>query len=196
MKELAIIRHAKKDGENIAKTEIENIQLYGIAGLDELLVESKPLVLHQGSALLRTEQTIRAFEEHLDCFHNWRFEKYIPSDERLGSDKLFDKFLRNPEIKIVAEESSWYQAFDEFNPAFITEVQTNLVEAIKEAFAKAEENDLIIVVSHTPMIEWLAFYFDEKGKIPRNLQLKELTGFLFTEEDGKITVAEPIGFEL
>ncbi len=197
MKTLVIIRHGRKDGEKIAKDQIAEIETIGIPGLNKLVGKNLGGVIFQlGSAFERTGQTVRAFEAHLDSLEgDYGFAGYLSADARLGSDKIFKEFGENPEIVKEAEKTTWFNAFRKYNPKFIEKIQINMLDAITDMFSRVDDNSLIISAGHTPMIEWLVLGIDENDhKISCKIQLKELTGFIITEDKGRIQVTGTIGF--
>ena len=81
----------------------------------------------------------------------------------------------------------------DLRPELQADIQGDLKAATRNLFLEMNENELLISVGHTPMIELTAFAFDPDGKIDRDLGLKELSGFLLQEKDGEITVVKQIG---
>lgn len=191
MKTLAIILHGQKGKDQLA--EIESI---GIASLNDLVKNHPGLVIfHLGTALEETGRTIRAYERHLDVSNTIRsFGGYLPADSRLGNNKIFKEFNEDPEIVKEAARTTWFNAFRRHNPRFIEKIQINMLDAIIDIFSKADDGSLIISSGHTPMIEWLALGIDQENKISCRTKLKELTGFIFTEDKGRIHVAGTSGF--
>lgn len=195
MKTLAIILHGKKDGENVDKRQIIEIVKNGIPGLNELVMDHNgPILFHFGSKFECTKQTVKAFEEHLDADINYDFGGYLFPDQKLGNPEMFTHFLSDTKIKAAAEKTNWYDAFRVNDPQFLKETQKGLLEAVEQAFISSPEDSLIISACHTPMIEWLVLKLSPKNKISRGTQLKELTGFVITQEFGKITVSGTVGF--
>lgn len=197
MKTLVIIRHGRKDkdGTLVDKDQLAEIESIGIAGLNDLVKSHKGLVIfHLGTALERTGQTIRAYERHLDTSDAINsFGGYLPADARLGSNKIFKEFSEDHKIVEEAEETTWFNAFKRYNPKFIEKVQINMLDAIIDIFSRVDDGSLIISAGHTPMIEWLALGIDQENKISCKTKLKELTGFVFTEDKGRIHVMGTIG---
>lgn len=195
-----MLRHGRKDGENIAQNALDEIVKNGIPMVNDLCIGQK-IRIHEGTEYDRTRQTIKAYEVFLvgiqendgvDC----EIVGYIPADPRLGNKALFDEFTANPEVLADATARNWYRAFEDYNPMFITRVQLDALAALREIFAHANDGDLILSIGHTPMIEWLAFACDPYENISRDIKLAELTGFIFTEELGKITVTGFIETEI
>lgn len=195
-----MVRHARKDGENIAQDALDEIVKNGIPAINDLVIGQK-IRIHEGTEYDRTRQTIRAYEvflvgikEHdgVDC----EIIDYIPADPRLGNKALFDEWIANRDVTADATARNWYRAYEDYNPLFITRVQLGALAALRDIFAQANEDDLIISVGHTPMIEWLGFACDPYENISRDLKLAELTGFIFTEEFGQITVTGFIEAEI
>ncbi|MFA6194840.1 MAG: hypothetical protein WC719_03815 [Patescibacteria group bacterium] len=199
MKTLVIIRHGRKDedGTLVDKDQLAEIENIGIAGLNDLVKKHQGLVIfHLGTAIERTGQTIKAYERHLDISNAINsFGGYLPADARLGSNKIFKEFSENPEIVKEAERTTWFNAFRRYNPKFIEKIQINMLDAITDIFSRVDDGSLVISAGHTPMIEWLALGIDENDhKISCKIKLKELTGFIFTEDKGRIQVTRTIGF--
>jgi len=194
MKDIIMLRHGRKDGELIAEDQITDIVNNGIPAINDL-VRGRSVVIHYGSSFVRTKQTIQAFEKYADkenLFQKTGF--YIRGDSRFGNPGLFADMTAKTDV--VAQKTTWYQAFMAYNPRFITKVQLDLMAALRKFFSLMEAGQVGITIGHTPMIEWLAFAIAPERAIPRNTKLDELTGFIFTEEDdGRISVqakVEPI----
>ncbi len=199
-KNLIYVRHGKKDGENIAQDAIDSIVKNGIPMVNDLCTGQR-IRIHLGTEYDRTRQTVKAYEVFLvgiqendgvDC----EIVGYIPADQRLGNKALFDEWTANPDVTADATTRNWYRAFEDYNPMFITRVQLGALAALRNIFSQAEDGELIISVGHTPMIEWLGFACDPYENISRDLKLAELTGFIFTEEFGEITVTGFIEAEI
>jgi len=191
-----MIRHGKKDGENIAEAQLAEIVKNGILAVNPL-VFGKKVRLHEGTEYDRTRQIINAYSQYLTNNGNCEIVGRIPRDTSLGNKKLFDEWMANPEVVADAEKRSWYQAFEDYSPMFIGRVQYQALCALRDLFSQIEENEIIISVGHTPMIEWLAIIVDELNKsekIGRDIKLAELTGFAFTKENGRIAIAAQIGW--
>ena len=198
MKTLVIICHGRKDknGTLIDKDQLAEIESIGISGLNDLVKKHEGLIVfHLGTYLERTGQTIRAYERHLDMSNAINsFGGYLNADARLGSNKIFKEFNEDPKIVEEAERTTWFNAFRKHNPRFIEKVQINMLDAITDIFSRVEDESLVISSGHTPMIEWLALGVDQENKISCKTRLKELTGFIFTEDKGRIRVAGTTGF--
>lgn len=195
MKYLIAIRHGRKDGDLIAAEQIAEIKKEGIPGLNELIAK-KRVILHLGSALKRTRQTIKAFEAFIDENDLCHCRAYITPDPNFGNSKMFTEFISNKELEAEAKQTNWYQTFQKHNPEFIKKTQDNMLLSLKSVFNNAFDDEIIIMVGHTPLVEWLAYAIDEKNYLPRDIKLAELTGFAFKEHDGKISLAGAIGFEI
>ncbi len=196
-KNLIMLRHGRKDGENIAQDALKDIIKNGIPAINDLVVGQR-IIIHDGTEYDRTRQTINAYVEFLkgNSSINCQIIGNIYRDIRLGNKALFDEFTANPEVLADATARNWYRAFEDYNPMFITRVQLDALAALRNIFAYANDGDLILSVGHTPMIEWLAFACDPYENISRDIKLAELTGFIFTEELGKITVTGFIEAEI
>ncbi len=195
MKHLIVIRHGRKDGDFIAADQIAEIKRDGIPGVNELIAK-KMVILHLGSALKRTRQTIKAFEHFIDENGLCRCRAYMTPDPRFGSSAMFAKFSENKELEAEAKRSAWYQAFEKYDPEFIKKTQEDMISSLKPAFNTALDGEIIIMVGHTPLVEWLAYAIDTNKYLPRDIKLTELTGFIFTENKGEISFADTVGFEI
>ena len=189
-----MIRHGKKNGENIAVEELEQIRQAGIPGVNELLT-SAPIFIHEGTALLRTRQTVLALEEYLLKFP----EKYLiagrmMADANFGNSELFAEFFLDEKIIEEANRTNWFDAFCRCNPRFVRKIQERLIGALKETFYQMDDDQLVITVGHTPSIEWLGFALDSNKILPSDLQLKELTGMVITQNEKEIKISRTIGF--
>jgi hypothetical protein len=195
LKNFIYLRHGKKDGENIAKEALNAIVENGIPVVNDLVVNQK-IRIHDGTEYDRTRQTIDAYVEFLEgnAAINCQIIGNIYRDIRLGNKALFDEWTANPDVTADANARNWYRAYEDYNPLFITRVQLDALAAMRNIFAYADDGDLIISIGHTPMIEWLAFACDSYENISRDLKLAELTGFIFTEEAGQITITATLGF--
>ena len=118
----------------------------------------------------------------------------ILGNKRFGNAEMFAEFTAKAEIKAEAEKSNWYNAFRIYQPEFIERVQAGMLNALPQIFAQANDGEIIVMVGHTPMIEWLIYALDVTGNIPRNTKFRELTGFIITENKGKFIVTGNIGF--
>lgn len=194
MKHLIVIRHGRKEGELIAADQIAEIKKHGIPGLNELIAK-RMVILHLGSALKRTRQTIKAFEHFIDENNLCRCRAYITADPRFGSSEMFAEFSSNKDLEAEAKNTTWYQAFEKYDPEFIKKTQQDMISSLKSAFNTALDGEIIIMVSHTPLVEWLAYAIDINEYLPRDIKLAELTGFIFNENKGEISFADTIGFE-
>ncbi|QQG52215.1 MAG: hypothetical protein HY931_02615 [Candidatus Falkowbacteria bacterium] len=165
------------------------------------LCTGQKIRIHDGTEYDRTRQTVGAYVAFLngdahDKTINCEIVGHIPADPRLGNKALFDEWTANPDVVADATTRNWYRAFEDYSPLFITRVQLDALAALRNIFAQANDGELIISVGHTPMIEWLAFACDQYEVISRDIKLAELTGFIFTEEFGQITVTGFIKAEI
>lgn len=195
MKHLVVIRHGRKDGDLIAADQIAEIKRHGIPGLNEIIAK-RMVILHLGSALKRTRQTIKAFEHFIDENGLCRCRAYITADPRFGSSEMFAEFSSNKDLEAEAKNTTWYQAFEKYDPEFIKKTQQDMISSLKSAFNTALDGEIIIMVSHTPLVEWLAYAIDTNEYLPRDIKLAELTGFIFNENRGEISFADTVGFEV
>ena len=193
MKTLVILRHAKKDGENIAASALAEIEANGIKGLNNF-VKGEKVSLHLGSGLDRTAQTVLAFGRYAERVNLYDFQGYISLDKRFGNDEMFKAFFLNPAVvKDFNDGKTWFEAFNAHDPAFLNKVQADLIKAVKNAFFQINPEETLVTICHTPLIEWLVFALDG-GRTDRNLRLNELSGFILVEDGGKIEVTGVIGF--
>jgi phosphohistidine phosphatase SixA len=195
MKHLIVIRHGRKDGELIAADQLAEIEVNGIPGLNEL-VAGKHIIIHYGSEYERTRQTIKAWEKYMDSSSLCHCRAYIVGDKNFGNAEMFAEFMADANIKAEAARSNWYNAFKLHQPAFIEHVQAGMLNALPQIFAQAFEGEIIVMVGHTPMIEWLIYAIDVTGYIRRDTQLKELTGFVINENQGYVGITDTVGFSL
>jgi hypothetical protein len=151
-------------------------------------------MLHMGSKLKRTRQTILAWKQYSDENNLCLVRGIHGYDSRFGSDEIFEQFTKDPNIVAAAKASNWWQACQHYNPGLIESTQSAMIEALHKAFEFAEEDMIVVMAGHTPMIEWLAYAFDPYETISRDTKLAELTGFIFTEDNGKIEVTGTVGF--
>jgi broad specificity phosphatase PhoE len=199
MKRLIYVRHGRKDGENIATEQLAEIQQNGIPGVNDL-VKGQNLVMHEGSLLNRTKQTLDAFAWYLNHNpeHGCLITRWLPADCRLGNETMFARFLENGEIAAEAKNTNWLHAFSQHDVGFLIETQAEMMKAIKEIFAATQDDRTIISVGHTPLIEWVTYAFDahdRPARFSRTIKLPELAGFVFTEDHGQISVTGTIGLQ-
>lgn len=195
LKTLAIICHGREENGLIAKSQFTEIVDYGIPGLNEIIAgHNGSTIIHLGSEYRKTEQTSKAFGKYLDTKTNYNFGGHMFYDLRFGSRDMFKRLTSNAKIVAEAEKTNWYKAFLNNDPKFIKRVQDGLLMATEEAFLSSTENSLTICACHTPLIEWLAYRLDPEKKISRDTKLKELSGFIITQEKEKISVTGTIGF--
>ena len=190
MKRFAFVRHGRKDGNMIAADQITEIENSGIPGLNELLPGNNRVILHLGSMLPRTAQTVRAFQKYMER-QGYETALMIEPDKRFATEELFAQFMAKTEVAEASKTEGWYNACLKFDKEFLRQVQTDLAEAIEEIFFRSQNGDLVIAIGHTPMIEFAALYYNPY--LGNRLVLKELTGFLFEKEAGKINVIQKIG---
>jgi phosphohistidine phosphatase SixA len=191
MKRIAIIRHGERFHDDISNKQLAAIRKHGIKGLSELVIGQKVYV-HLGSEMPRTAQTIHAFEEHAK--KSYSTVGYREEDSRFGSYHMFLKFFLHP---IIMQEKNhghtWLAAFEKENPSFLKKTQDDMVAATKELFNGMDDNTLMIMPGHSPLIEWLVFALDPEHKVSRDIHLSELTGFVIEQDiDGHIKVTKTI----
>jgi len=196
MKNIVIIRHGRKDGDMVAADQLREIEEKGITGLNEIVKNYQgPVIIHRGTGFDRTRQTIEAFERFLKASKSkYIFGGYLPANPSLGNQEMFNEFTANTAVANEAEKTNWFKAFCDYNPRFIIKIKRILIKEITNIFNQVPESSLTITINHTPLIEWLAFGLDVYREVPRDLKLKELTGFVLTQKDGQITIKETIGF--
>ena len=206
MKKILILRHARKNLATEGNVELINenvlreIKTNGIPSLNEY-IELRPdqqLIFHKGGTLTRTEQCINAYSDYLkNCSIPRLQSDWIESDSRFGNQNIIDYMIQS-DAHIINESkrSNWFNAFNKFDRKFLIKTQHDLVEAVKYNFLAVPDDSIIIQFGHSPLIEWLIYALDLKNKLGRDIKLKELTGFVLTQE-GKIEeVAATIGFQI
>jgi len=194
-KTIIIVRHERKDGEMIAANQIQKIIKNGIPAIDNNLPEGDLIIVHPGSALVRTQQTIEAWERNFISKYGesgiWMFDESLPResiaflpDTRFGSYEVFKKF--EPAKTAFQETNNWLTALQEVAPELLEELKNGLMEALEEIFEWMDDSETIVMAGHTPMIEILAQGIDPDADVS---PLAELEGFIFQQEDeGAITV--------
>ena len=175
-----VFRHGKKTPDNhITAQCIANITESGIVG-----VTPDVNILHMGSALVRTKETVEALKI-------WLLEKgakirgEIHADENLGSDELFNCFT--PEIRETMKTRGLtnYEAVKILMSELFDYWQKNLKKTFNGIFDLIEPSDFIVVPCHSPTVE-MAYnlYADEPDE---KIVINELEGiFLVQDEAGKI----------
>lgn len=191
MKRFAFVRHGRKDGAMIAADQIAAIEDFGIEGLNELLPGNRLIILHLGSMVPRTAQTIRAFQKYLEN-QGYETALLMPPDKRFGSKEIFAKFPEDAKSDVEAGKISWLNVLKTRKIVLLKEIEHDILEATQEIFTKIKNGDLVISVGHTPMIEIAALHFNPY--LGEGMSLKELTGFLFEEENGDIVPVQKIGW--
>lgn len=68
-----------------------------------------------------------------------------------------------------------------------------MIDSVVDIFDFSFDDQITVMAGHTPMIEWLAYVLDPLEKIPRDTKLAELTGFVISEDNGKIEVTGTVG---
>ncbi|MFA5154891.1 MAG: hypothetical protein WC453_00490 [Patescibacteria group bacterium] len=210
MKKIAFVRHGRKGGELIAADQLTEIKINGITGLNGLVFNQSenglPVSVCEGSGLERTAQTAQAY---LDYIYDKGIvaTQILPADPRFGNADLFKQMTGNAELMAEQKRSGWYNALKTVAPDLLTKIQKDQAEALERKFAEIEENEFLIIIGHTPMIELLAHSCkaeDVEPSIALNLRpdlaLKELQGILFVQDfdfvrnnDIKITPVALIG---
>lgn len=191
MKQIAIIRHGERFHDCVANKQLTAIRKHGIKGMNELVI-GKKVIVHLGSEMPRTAQTIHAFEEHAK--NTYTNVGYREEDCRFGNFNMFQNFFLHPIImKKKKGGHTWLAAFEKENPTFLKKTQDDMVQAIKELFSSVEDDTIILMPGHSPLIEWLVFALDPEHKVSRDIHLSELTGFVIEQDiDGHIKVTETI----
>lgn len=205
-KKMIILRHARKNlvtegnVELINKSVLQEIKTNGIPSLNKYieLHPDQQLVFHKGGTLKRTEQCINAFADYLKNCSNPRFPyDWIESDSRFGNQNIIDYMIQSDTCIInESKRSNWYTSFNKFDRSFLIKTQQDLAEAVKYNFLAVPEDSIIIQFGHSPLIEWLAYALDPQNKLGRDIKLKELTGFVITQEGEIEEVAATIGFQI
>jgi phosphohistidine phosphatase SixA len=190
-KTIIIVRHGRKDGEMIAADQIQEIVKNGIPAIDNNLPEESFIYVHPGSALIRTRQTIEAWQKHFIAKHGeegiWVLDEDLPfaPSYRFGNDVMFARF--GPLKTGFKETGNWLETLQKYAPDFLKEIKEGLMKAITEVFAWPEDGETVVMAGHTPMIEIMAQGIDPDADVS---PLAELEGFVFEqdEEGGPITV--------
>jgi hypothetical protein len=185
---IIVVRHGKKDGENIAADQIEQIINNGIPAIDQNLERGHIIIVHPGSKLIRTQQTIQALEDYWTSIgkqfmgHNDDMGFFLPED-RFGSEELFNRCM----IAKPAFKGNWMTALQETDLALLKEIQNDAQMALLDIFFKMENAETVVMAGHTPILEILAASIDPTVDTS---PLKELSGYLFrqAEECGPVTV--------
>jgi len=192
MKKVVIVRHGKKEGDLIAPDQLQEIRANGIKSLNHLLEPGQKIVLGLGSELERTKQTTEAFAIYMER-KGFIPTKTLPAEKNFGNAALFNQLTGNAELMALVKTDGWYSALKTLSPAILVEIQSSQYLTLQKIFDDVLDNDLVIIVGHTPMIELLAFYIGGAG-LDTKLVLKELQGVLFVQnEAGEICVSGTLG---
>ena len=191
MKRVAFIRHGKKSGELISPEQIQEIEKNGIPGLNEILDDKNNVSICLGSSLERTKQAAMAFNKYLES-KSYGPRPLIAADKRFGNAELFKLITSNQKLMDLQMKVGWIKSFEQVDPELLLNIQQSQFLALNNIFEEISEDEVAVVIGHTPMIELLAIFSDEG--VDENLSLKELQGVLFQQTDGcEITVAQMIG---
>jgi phosphohistidine phosphatase SixA len=189
-KTLIIARHGHKNGENIAADQIRTIIANGIPAIDNNLPENTQITVHPGSSLVRTSQTIEAWEKYFLATERKPEIFFIAEDmifepdPRFGSEVMFARF--GPLKESFKETGSWLETLKKEAPEFLEELREDMVAALDEILDWLDDSEAMVMAGHTPMIEILAQAIDPEADVS---PLAELEGFVFEQEgEGPITV--------
>ncbi len=193
MKKVTFIRHGRKDGELIAADQLTEIQNNGINGLNGFLQPGQEIVIGLGSELVRTQQTIEAFQAYMEK-NGFIPAQILAPEKRFGNAELFNKMVSNEALMAEVKISGWYSALCSLEPKLLESIQEDQFSALQAIFEVIKDNDVDITIGHTPMIELLAIYVDAKDSffrnksfgIPESLSLKELQGVEFSQDNDDI----------
>jgi hypothetical protein len=188
MKTVLMIRHGRKNGENIDPQALEDIRTHGIPGIAQINR------IHRGSDLIRTWETVSAYSEWLTekagtIDHGTR--PILPSDPRLGSDELFKEMLAAAPgfMEAVKAGMTQFAAIKQLAPREQFQQWSEAAQqALLDIFAQLDDSDVCLSSGHTPMIEMVANVC-LLWQLSESITLKELEGFRFEMgNDGMITV--------
>lgn len=190
-KTLIIVRHGRKDGEMIAADQISEIVANGIPAIDRHLPEGYAIAVHPGSAMVRTRQTIEAWEKSHDQKNPenmiwWDLDcKIFQPDLRFGSKEMFAKFGLLKES--FQQTGNWLTTLEKYAPDLLGAIRNGLMEALAEIMDFLDDGEAMVMAGHTPMIEIMAQAIDPSVDAS---PLAELEGFIFEQEedDDRITV--------
>ncbi len=183
-KTVIMVRHGRKDGKNIATQQIHEIEENGIPNLSDSIEEGSAVYLHPGSSLVRTRQTIKAWEKFAKrsgSFHPIK-APFMP-DPNFGSDEIFLEMMKH--YKHFKESGDMVQTLRSQNPEFLKSIQRGMLNSLSQIFRFLNKGEIMVMVSHSPMIEALASFIDPEIDTSA---LKELEGFIFNFENKKIEV--------
>lgn len=186
-KTVIIGRHGRKDkdGKKIAEEQIKEIEERGITLFNNNLEKWSPVYIHPGSAIIRTEQTIMAWEKYAEKSGEFHpiMSDFSP-DPTFGSDEIFAKML---EYKEHFESAGGpLRALQTYASGYLSGLQLDMSSSLADMFDFLFPGEAMLMVGHTPMVEALAVYIDPKIDAS---PLKELEGYIFTQgDDGLIQV--------
>ena len=96
---------------------------------------------------------------------------------------------KNEALMTEQKKSGWYNAMLSLTPDWLKEIQKAEYAALSAIFDAVLDDDLVIIVGHTPMIELLAHYLKPEDVEPNvgldlkpEFALKELQGILFVQD--------------
>lgn len=194
-RKIALISHLEEGGENDCCKKIQEIREHGIPGLNELIKEKNVVINWAGCSEI-TKKTMEAYYHHV-LFYCSEYKKVLGhtnGNPLLGNSDQFKTFAKLNAA--IGAEKKCYGAYLGITPSFVEKIQAEMSEGVLELCTgnRFSHDCLFIIVGHNLMIEWLAIAVDKEERIPLNLKLKELTGFVFEEKAGELKIAETIGF--
>lgn len=188
---LFFVRHGQKtdDGVHITEENLAGIRANGIPSLKEY--ESRINVIHLGTDLVRTQETVLAYAEYLSKTYGTE-PKFLEKTEKLGSELMWSEkmFVRDHpkyEAYFGSKDSfvkTWQaretpEVFQKWGSYFVTTLQA-------EIFDKLNDGDFAITINHTPTIEAINCSISGEEDCPN---MKVLEGIMITKDsDNKLSV--------
>ncbi len=172
-------RHGDKTPENHITTEcLLNIIENGMPGLDFRIN-----VLQLGSACARSTETAYAAATWI-LNHGGQITKYLPTDSKLGSDKLF-KELYPDEVKEKMNANGWknYETLVKANRDGLKRFEKGVSETVWEMFNQMEIGDIALSISHSPTVECIFNYFVDPDRGDEKMAVAPLDGIILIQTD-------------
>jgi hypothetical protein len=189
MKTLYFIRHGKKtaDGSHIVP---EHLELIATSGIPSLMQEdeSQINVIHLGTDMIRTTETVVSYAKYLANTYNSTNLKFIAPNKYLGSNALWSKMFGSDHPKYEA----YFGSTDSFittwksrsTPEEFRMWQDYLIDLVKEIFGQMNDGDSGITINHTPQCEAIYCAISGDEDCPN---FKELQGLKITLDDNDFT---------
>ncbi len=160
------------------------IEKNGIIALNLNIADGAFVYLHPGSALVTAQQTMNAWSKYaLDHEVCYPIRTSFKPDDRFGSDEIFSTILKYQEHFEVS--GGVLKALELHASNFWPFVKYDMWTALVEIFDVLDAGEIMIIVSHAPMIEALALYVDQTID---SSPLAELGAYIFTQEKNTILV--------